>query len=110
MLGYKVAVPLIPLKIEQWFDKGGIPWHESMFFKIVESGEVKKITVTYVTDESEQASTQLCFLTSDLLKQVKAQFPIDSKATIQSDNAGCYYTSALSLSLLFSNIDAQVKR
>ena len=48
--------------MEQWFAKDGMPWHESIFFKRVESGEVQKLTVTHVADESEQTVTQVHFI------------------------------------------------
>ena len=97
-------------KIEERFVKDGMPCHESIFFKRVESSEVQKFTVTHVADESDQTATQLHFTMSDLLKQIKTQFSSVTKATIQSDNAGCYHASALSCSLLFAKTDMQVKR
>ena len=62
-------------KMEQWFAKGGMPWHEAVVFKRVESGEVKKHTFTHVAQESEQTAAQVFFIISDLLKQVKDMFP-----------------------------------
>ena len=61
-------------KMEQWFTKGDTTWHESTLFKRVESGEVQKLTVTHVADESEHASTQVQFTMSDLLKKQKHNF------------------------------------
>jgi len=97
-------------KMEQWFAKGGVPWHEAVVFKRVESGEVKKYTFTHVAQESEQTAVQVFFIISDVLKQVKDIFPGVNRVTFQSDNAGCYHTSILLCSLLFSKLKLQVKR
>ena len=92
--------------MEQYFAKGSMPLHESTFSNRVESGEVQKLTVPHVDDESETTYIKVYFSISDLLKQVKGQFTSVSKDTIQIYNAFCCHTSALVSLLLFANVDA----
>ena len=49
------AIKLLPTfyreKIEQWFEKGGVPWYEVVVFKILESEAIKKHYFTHVAQQ-----------------------------------------------------------
>ena len=77
-------------KMELFFAKAGINWHESICFFKDEGGQIQTVSFTHLSDNTTQDAQTVASILGDVLSQLKTKYPYLKTGTIQSDNAGCY--------------------
>ena len=88
-------------KMEEWYGKAGMHWHEAVVFYKDGSnddgggddddGNMQKMSITHIAEESKQNADQVFYLIADIMRKAKEAVPHLTEAYLQSDRAGCYH-------------------
>lgn len=81
-----------------FFGKRGISWHVSVCYRKV-NGKLESQTFIHVLETGIQESLTVILIMEHVLRTLKKQHPKISRAFFRQDNAGCYHSALVILSM-----------
>ncbi|KAK3721866.1 hypothetical protein QZH41_011502, partial [Actinostola sp. cb2023] len=82
-----------------WFGKKGKSWHVTVAITKDEKGEIETRTYIHVFNQCVQNWFAVASIVEDTMHTLRSTMPNLKSAFLRSDNAGCYHTAFLLLSL-----------
>ena len=96
------AMKFIPAQYREaqshFFGKRGISWHVSVCLRKV-SGKLESQTFIHITQSGLQDSTAVVLIMDHVLRLLKKQHPEIVSSLFRQDNAGCYHSAEIILSV-----------
>jgi hypothetical protein len=96
-------------KMEFFFGKAGMNWHESVCTFVDETGNVCVKSMTHLCDSSTQDSQTVAAILGDVLATLKRKHKFLEMAFIQSDNAGCYHSFDFIIPSIIHGVNEGIK-
>ena len=97
------AMKFLPLRyrerMSEFFGKRGKSWHVSAVITRRIAGELEVECFVHIFESCTQNSFAVASIIENLLAKIKREYPQVDSAFFRSDNAGCYHSGALLLSL-----------
>lgn len=102
LLIFDWAMKFLPRKFREsqrdWFAKRGISWHITVALRMSEEGNIQMLCFVHVFRKCTQESeTVLAVL--DVFYQLRSLSPPITTVSLRSDNAGCYHSTLVLLSV-----------
>ena len=79
-------------KMELFFAKAGLNWHEAVCMFLDENDVVMVKSLTHLCDSTTQGSQTVAAILGHIFMTLKSNYPFLESAIIQTDNAGCYHS------------------
>ena len=99
-LGHEISSPALSGTDVRVFGKRSRSWHVSaVITRLPAGGRYEVDCFVHLFKTCSQNSFAVMSVVEHLLKTIKLEYPLISKAFLQSDNASCYHNGALTLSL-----------
>lgn len=97
------AMKYLPKKYREaqsdWFGKRGISWHVTVALRKNADGTMQTLTFLHVFEKCSQVSDTVLAIIDDVFSQLKSTAPEISTVYLRQDNAGCYHSAAVLLSV-----------
>lgn len=96
------AMKFLPQKFREaqsdWFAKRGISWHLAVAMRRVDD-TIQMLTFTHIFEKCNQVSETVLAIIDDVFHQLKSSVPEITTVHLRQDNAGCYHSTAVVLSV-----------
>ena len=97
------AMKFLPRKFREaqsdWFGKRGISWHIAVAMRKNEEGNMQMVTFVHVFEKCTQVSNTVLAIIDDVFHQIKSIAPEVTTLFLRQDNAGCYHSAEVLLSV-----------
>lgn len=97
------AMKFLPRKFREaqsdWFGKRGISWHITVAMRRNEEGNMEMVTFVHIFEKCSQVSATVLAIIDDVCHQMKSIAPEITTLFLRQDNAGCYHSSEVLLSV-----------
>ena len=97
------AMKFLPRKFREaqsdWFGKRGISWHITVAMRRSEEGNLQMVTFVHLFEKCSQVSSTVLAIIDDVFHQIKSIAPEVSTVFLRQDNAGCYHSAEMLLSV-----------
>jgi hypothetical protein len=97
------AMKFLPRKFREaqsdWFGKRGISWHITVAMRRSEEGNLEMVTFVHLFEKCTQVSSTVLAIIDDVFHQIKSIAPEITTLFLRQDNAGCYHSAEILLSV-----------
>lgn len=97
------AMKFLPRKFREaqsdWFGKRVISWHITVAMRRNEEGNMEMVTFVPIFEKCSQVSATVLAIIDDVCHQMKSIAPEITTLFLRQDNAGCYHSSEVLLSV-----------
>ena len=97
------AMKFLPKKYREsqsdWFGKRGISWHITVAIRKKEDGTMQMLSFVHVFKKCSQVSDTVLAVIDDVFQQLKSTSPEVQTVFLRQDNAGCYHSTSILLSV-----------
>ena len=97
------AMKFLPRKFREaqsdLFGKRGISWHITVAIRKTEDGKMQMLTFVHVFEKCIQESDTVLAIIDDVFSQLKSVAPEIKTVFLRQDNAGCYHSTSILLSV-----------
>ena len=97
------AMKFLPRKFREaqsdWFGKRGISWHITVAMRRSEERNLQMVTFVHLFEKCTQISSTVLAITDDVFHQIKSIAPEVSTVFLRQDNAVCYHSAEVLLSV-----------
>ena len=97
------AMKFLPRKFREaqsdWFGKRGISWHITVAIRKTEDDKMQMLTFVHVFEKCTQESDTVLAIVDDVFSQLKSVAPEIKTVFLRQDNAGCYHSTSMLLSV-----------
>ncbi|KXJ05237.1 uncharacterized protein LOC114574926, partial [Exaiptasia diaphana] len=97
------AMKFLPRKFREsqsdWFGKRGISWHITVAARRNDEGNITMVTFVHIFEKCSQISATVLAIIDDVFSQLKSFAPEISTVFLRQDNAGCYHSAEVLLSI-----------
>ena len=103
LLVFDWAMKFLPRKFREaqndWFGKRGISWHITVAIRKTEDDKMQMLTFVHVFEKCTQESDTVLAIVDDVFSQLKSVAPEIKTVFLRQDNAGCYHSTSMLLSV-----------
>ena len=97
------AMKFLPRKFREaqrdWFAKRGISWHITVAITKSKEGTMQLLSFVHVFEKCSQESDTVLAIIDDVFSQLKSIAPEVTTVFLRQDNAGCYHSASVLLSV-----------
>ena len=97
------AMKFLPRKFREsqrdWFAKRGISWHITVAIRKSDEENIQMLCFVHVFRKCAQESETVLAILDDVFSQLRSLSPAVTTVSLRSDNAGCYHSALVLLSV-----------